>query len=70
MELEEPSLIVIENEAIPDHGIGVTRTRVELHDEDGKTRLILIDGPYEQRMGEMAGMGWNGAFDKLAAALT
>ena len=67
VELVEPELLVIENEAMPDHGMGVTRTRVEFHDADGKTRLVLTDGPYEKRMGEMAGQGWAGAFDKLAS---
>lgn len=70
VELVEPELLVIENEAMPDHGIGVTRTRVEFHDEGGKTRLVLTDGPYEGRMGDMAGQGWAGAFDKLAAVLS
>ena len=69
VELVEPELIVIENEALPEHGMGVTRTRVELHDEDGRTRLVLTDGPYDAPMGEMAGRGWGGAFDKLAAVV-
>ncbi len=66
VELVEPELLVIENEALPEHGMGITRTRVEFHDEDGKTRLVLIDGPYEPAMGGMASQGWTGAFDKLA----
>lgn len=70
VELVEPELLVIENEAMPDHGMGVTRTRVEFHDEGGKTRTVLTDGPYEGEMGEMAGQGWAAAFDKLAAVLT
>jgi len=69
VELVEPELLVIENDAIPDHGIGITRTRVEFHDEDGKTRMVLIDGPYKPRMGQMAGQGWNGAFDKLGGVV-
>lgn len=69
VELVEPELLVIENEALPDHGMGVTRTRVEFHDEDGKTRMVLIDGPYEASMGDMAGQGWAGAFDKLSAVV-
>lgn len=70
VELVEPELLVIENEAMPEHGMGVTRTRVEFHEMDGKTRMVLIDGPYEKRMGEMAGMGWAGAFDKLGVLVT
>lgn len=69
VELVEPELLVIENEALPEHGIEVTRTRVEFHDEGGRTRMVLTDGPYELRMGEMAGQGWGGAFDKLASVL-
>lgn len=69
VEIVEPELLVIENEAMPDHGMGVTRTRVEFHDDGDKTRLVLTDGPYETPMGEMASQGWAGAFDKLAAAL-
>lgn len=70
VELVEPELLVIENEAMPDHGMGVTRTRVEFHDEGGKTRMVLTDGPYSEPMGDMAGQGWSGAFDKLAQALS
>lgn len=70
VELVEPELLVIENEAMPDHGMGVTRTRVEFHDAGGKTRVVLTDGPYEGRMGDMAGQGWSAAFDKLAAVFT
>jgi len=69
VEMVEPELLVLENEALPDHGMGVTRTRVEFHDEDGRTRMVLTDGPYETTIGEMAGQGWTGAFDKLAAAI-
>jgi len=70
LELVEPELLVIENEAMPDHGIGVTRTRVEFHDADGRTRMVLTDGPYGKPIGDMAGQGWAGAFDKLAAVLS
>lgn len=70
VELAEPELLVIENEAMPDHGMGVTRTRVEFHDAGGRTRMVLTDGPYEARMGDMAEQGWVGAFDKLAGVLS
>jgi len=69
VELREPELLVIENEALPDHGMGVTRTRVEFFDEGGSTRMVLTDGPYEAPMGGMAGQGWAAAFDKLSAVL-
>lgn len=69
VELVEPELIVLENEAIREHGISVTRTRVEFHDEGGRTRMVMVDGPYDGNMGEMAGMGWKGAFAKLEGAV-
>jgi uncharacterized protein YndB with AHSA1/START domain len=65
VELVEPELLVLENQALPEHGIGVTRTRVELHDAEGGTLMVLTDGPYAGAIGEMAGQGWSGAFDKL-----
>ena len=70
VELVEPELIVIENPAMPEHGMEATRTRVELHEEGEGTRMILTDGPYAMPMGEMAGQGWAGAFDKLGAVLS
>jgi hypothetical protein len=44
-----------------------TVTRVELHDHGDKTRMTLTDGPYPADHGSQAEMGWNSAFDKLAA---
>jgi hypothetical protein len=41
--------------------------RIELTDENGKTRLTLTDGPYPEDGGRWAGAGWIGAFDKLEA---
>lgn len=69
VELVEPELLVLENDALPDHGMDVTHTRVEFHDEDGRTRMVVTDGPYEERTSEMASMGWAGAFAKLEGVL-
>ncbi len=43
--------------------------RLELHDEDGKTRLVLRQGPYTEEMEGMAREGWGSSFTKLDALL-
>ena len=69
VELVEPELLVLRHEAMPDLGIPeATATRVELHDEDGKTRMVLTDGPYLESAHAEA--GWLQAFDKLAALVS
>jgi uncharacterized protein YndB with AHSA1/START domain len=66
LELVEPELLVLRHEPKPEMGIpNATITRVELHDEDGKTRMVLTDGPYLES--GHAERGWHQAFDKLAA---
>ena len=41
-------------------------TRLEFHDEgDGKTRLVLHQGPYSTDMEGMAREGWRSSFTKL-----
>ena len=68
VELEPPALLVLRGEPMPAMGMPEpTFTRVELHDEDGRTRMILTDGPYP--VSGHAEQGWNGAFEKLAASL-
>ena len=69
VELVEPELLVLHHDAKPELGIPhATVTRVELHDENGKTRMVLTDGPYpESRHAEA---GWVQAFDKLAALVS
>jgi uncharacterized protein YndB with AHSA1/START domain len=66
VEFVEPELLVLHHEAKPELGIPrATVTRVELHDEGGKTRMVLTDGPYPES--GHAEAGWLQAFDKLAA---
>jgi len=66
VELVEPELLVLHHDAKPELGIPhATVTRVELHDEGGKTRMVLTDGPYPESAHAEA--GWVQAFDKLAA---
>jgi len=44
----------------------VMRMRIEFHDEpDGRTRLVITQGPYTPEMVEMAREGWNSSFTKL-----
>ncbi|GAB2941436.1 SRPBCC domain-containing protein [Micromonospora polyrhachis] len=39
--------------------------RIEFHDEGGKTRLVLRQGPYTAEMVQMATAGWESSFTKL-----
>jgi uncharacterized protein YndB with AHSA1/START domain len=44
--------------------------RLEFHDEgDGKTRLELRQGPFDQEVGEQTREGWESSFTKLDALL-
>jgi uncharacterized protein YndB with AHSA1/START domain len=70
VEFVEPDLLVLECEPMPEAGVPyATRTRIELVEEDGKTRMTLTDGPYTEEGGRGAGAGWESSFDKLAALL-
>jgi uncharacterized protein YndB with AHSA1/START domain len=70
VELAEPELLVLKCEPMPEVGIQhATRTRIELLDEGGKTRMTLTDGPYTEEGGRGAGAGWESSFDKLEALL-
>jgi uncharacterized protein YndB with AHSA1/START domain len=70
VELVEPELLVLRSEPMPEVGVpDPTFTRVELHEEDGRTRMKLTDGPYPEEGGRGASAGWEGAFDKLEREL-
>ena len=43
--------------------------RIELHDENGKTRLVIHQGPYKEDFVGNAREGWNSSFTKLDALL-
>jgi uncharacterized protein YndB with AHSA1/START domain len=63
IELVVPELIVLKHPPMPEMGIHKpTITRVELHDDGGRTRMSLTDGPYTSGHAEQ---GWNRSFDKL-----
>jgi uncharacterized protein YndB with AHSA1/START domain len=48
----------------------VMRMRIEFHDEpDGKTRIVLTQGPYSDKWESDARAGWNSSFTKLDALL-
>jgi uncharacterized protein YndB with AHSA1/START domain len=70
VELVEPELIVLRSEPMPEMGLHhATVARVEFHDEAGKTRMTLTDGPYTEAGGRGAGAGWQSAFDKMEGLL-
>ena len=44
--------------------------RFEFHDEgDGRTRLVITQGPYSEDIEAMAREGWESSFTKLDALL-
>jgi uncharacterized protein YndB with AHSA1/START domain len=58
-------------EGIPGFPDGVVmRIRLEFHDAgDGRTRLVIRQGPYSADIVEMARAGWGSSFTKLDALL-
>ena len=61
---------VQEAEGIPGTQGPVTMSlRLEFHDEGGKTRLLLRQGPFTQEMEEMTRDGWTTSFTKLDTLL-
>jgi uncharacterized protein YndB with AHSA1/START domain len=61
---------VVENELL----VGVEENsgmnlRVELHDEGGRTRLVLRQGPYPEEIIGMARDGWGSSLGKLEKLL-
>lgn len=48
---------------------GTMNMRIEFHDADGKTRLVIRQGPYTPQMEAMAREGWTSSFGKLDALL-
>jgi uncharacterized protein YndB with AHSA1/START domain len=70
VEFDEPELLVLKSEPMPQVGLDKgTVARIELEDEDGKTRMTLTDGPYAGGAGH-AEAGYQAAFAKLAALLS
>lgn len=49
---------------------GTMKVRLEFHDENGKTRLELRQGPYTAEVESMARQGWESSFTKLDKLLS
>lgn len=74
VELVENELLVneekIEGEMVEFFGADLIRMRLELHDEpDGRTRIVLDQGPYGEAVLGDAKTGWESSFTKLDALL-
>jgi uncharacterized protein YndB with AHSA1/START domain len=70
VELVEPQLIVLRSDPMPEVGMHEpTIVRVEFHDHGAKTRMTLSDSPYPPAARGHAEVGYEAAFDKLAALL-
>jgi uncharacterized protein YndB with AHSA1/START domain len=70
VEAVENELLVLFSAAQPELGLNTdTTTRIEFSDEDGKTRMKLMDGPYEGNMADLTNQGWNQQLDKLVRLL-
>ena len=69
-EVVEPELLVGQQDwDDPDLGRVTMTLRVELHDDGGKTRLVLRQGPYSPAVESDAREGWTSSFTKLDALL-
>ena len=72
-EIVEPSLLVthedLEGEAAIFFGASRITMRLELHDEGGRTRMVLHQGPYGESILGDAREGWGSSFTKLDALL-
>ena len=55
---------VVENELLVGTE-GDERMRLEFHDQDGQTRLVLRQGPFTEEMRDMTRTGWHSSFTKL-----
>jgi uncharacterized protein YndB with AHSA1/START domain len=73
VEVVENELLVGEErwEGVPElQDGGVMQMRIEFHDEgEGRTRVVLRQGPYTARLEGMARQGWESSFTKLDALL-
>ena len=71
LEVSAPELLVLRHEPMPEHGmLEAVDTRVEFHDDNGSTRVLVTSGPYSAEMGPNASMGWEQQFDKLVRLLS
>lgn len=71
-EVVENELLVGSEEVHPDWGLPPgtkMHLRLEFHEVDGKTRLVVRQGPYTAHMAGGAREGWTSSFTKLDALL-
>jgi uncharacterized protein YndB with AHSA1/START domain len=73
-EVREPELLVarehLEGEMAEFFGSEHIDMRIEFHEEgDGKTRLVLHQGPYKEEISTDAREGWTSSFTKLDTLL-
>jgi uncharacterized protein YndB with AHSA1/START domain len=72
-EIVEPEVLVVhedlEGEMAELFGAARIDLRIELYDEEGKTRLVLRQGPYRDDFAGNAEEGWKSSFTKLDALL-
>ncbi|MFI5045102.1 MAG: SRPBCC domain-containing protein [Acidimicrobiales bacterium] len=68
--IENELLVGVETWNDPELGEVEMTARFELHDEgDGRTRLVITQGPYREEIVEMAREGWESSFTKLVTLL-
>ena len=68
VELLAPALLVLRSDPMPAPG-GASVVRIEFHDEGGRTRMVLTDGPFPAEGARRAEAGWSAALDELALRL-
>ncbi len=71
LEISPPELLVLTSEPQPEIGlVERTITRIELYAEGpDRTRVVLVDGPYDEMMAPHAETGWTQQFGKLERLL-
>lgn len=71
VEINAPELLVLSSEPQPEMGlVERTITRIEFHAEGpDRTRVVLMDGPYNEMMAGHAETGWRQSLEKLEKAL-
>jgi uncharacterized protein YndB with AHSA1/START domain len=72
VEMAPPEVLVLTSEPKPEIGlVERTVTRIEFHAEGpDRTRVILVDGPYDDMMAPHAEAGWTQQFGKLERRLS
>lgn len=70
VEITPPHLLVLSSDPQPELGlVERTITRIEFHADGSSTRVVLVDGPYDEMMAPHAETGWTQSFEKLEGHL-